>query len=199
MKNLKDLSRRHFLQSAGSLAGGAYLRMLGPGIVAITQAACSAKQGQAPFKVLTASEASDFAAIAARIIPTTDTPGATEAGVVYFFDNAFATDASAELDDVREGLAEFNAALDKAHPDNAGFAALSEDAQDAFLETQQYGYFFNITWAMTIFGFFSMEKHGGNKDLVGWDLIGFEGNHGAWQYPFGHYDAEVHGEANHGE
>jgi gluconate 2-dehydrogenase gamma chain len=198
MNDIQDPSRRHFLQSAGSLAGGAYLRLLGPGIVAITQAACSAKQEQAPFKVLTAREASDFAAIAARIIPSTDTPGASEAGVVYFIDTAFATDARAELGDVREGLAEFNAALDEAHPDNAGFAALSEDRQDEFLKTQQSGYFFNITWAMTIFGFFSMEKYGGNKDLVGWDLIGFEGHHGGWQYPFGHYDAEVHAETNHG-
>ena len=199
MKNIGKLSRRHFLQSTGSLTGAAYFRLLGPGIVAITQAACSAKEAQAAFKVLTASEASDFAAIAARIKPTTDTPGATEAGVVYFFDNAFAAEMSTELSDAREGLAKFNAALDKAHPDNAGFDTLSEDAQDAFLKTQQTGYFFNLSWAMTMFGFFSMEKYGGNKDQLGWDLIGFEGSHGAWQYPFGHYDAEVHAETKHGE
>jgi gluconate 2-dehydrogenase gamma chain len=199
MNNMKDPSRRHFLQSAGSLTGAAYLRLLGPGIVAITQAACSAKEEQAPFKVLTADEASDFAAIAARIMPTTETPGATEAGVVYFFDNAFAAEMNTELSDAREGLAEFNAALDEAHPGNGGFATLAEEAQDEFLKTQQSGQFFNLCWAMTMFGFFSMEKYGGNKDLVAWDLIGFEGNHGGWQYPFGHYDAEVHAETNHGE
>jgi hypothetical protein len=45
---------------------------------------------------------------------------------------------------------------------------------------------------MTIFGFFAMEKYGGNRGHVGWDLIGFEGHHGAWQYPFGYYDAAYH-------
>ena len=52
---------------------------------------------------------------------------------------------------------------------------------------------------MTVFGFFAMEKYGGNRDQVGWDLIGFEGDHGPWQYPFGYYDAQVRGEANDGE
>ena len=58
---------------------------------------------------------------------------------------------------------------------------------------------FNLMWAMTIFGFFSMEKYGGNRDQVGWELIGFEGGHGPWQYPFGYYDAQVHGETHDGE
>ena len=199
MNKRNILSRRHFLRSTGSVSAAAWLRLLGPGIAAITQAACTAKQEQAAFKVLSAGEASDFAAIAARIIPTTDTPGATEAGVVYFFDKAFAAEMRTEFSDAREGLAAFNAALHEAHPDNGGFATLSADAQDAFLQTQDSGYFFNLAWAMTMFGFFAMQSYGGNKDNVGWELIGFEGAHGAWQYPFGHYDAEVHTETNHGE
>jgi gluconate 2-dehydrogenase gamma chain len=40
---------------------------------------------------LTASEAADIDAVAARIVPTDDTPGAREAGVVYFIDRALAT------------------------------------------------------------------------------------------------------------
>ena len=43
---------------------------------------------------------------------------------------------------------------------------------------------------MTIYGFFAMSDHGGNADHLSWALIGFEG-HGAWQPPFGYYDAEV--------
>jgi hypothetical protein len=48
---------------------------------------------------------------------------------------------------------------------------------------------------MTILGFFAMSSYGGNRDHVGWDLIGFEG-HGAWTAPFGYYDQEAnaHGE-----
>ena len=106
---------------------------------------------------------------------------------------------SGQLEAARAGLAAFNAALKEAYPDTKRLSHLSEDDQDAFLRTQESGQFFGLVWAMTIFGFFSMSKYGGNKDNVGWDLIGFDGDHGAWQYPFGFYDAQVHGEENHGE
>ena len=35
--------------------------------------------------------------------------------------------------------------------------------------------------------------------IVGWELVGFEGDHGPWTYPFGYYDAQVHGETSDGE
>jgi gluconate 2-dehydrogenase gamma chain len=199
MNNPESLSRRSFLQSTGSLTGAAYLRMLAPGLAAITQAACSAKNEGAAFGILGPDEARDFAAIAARIMPTTDTPGATEAGVIHFIDKAFAAEMSDALDFARTSLTEFNDALGSEHGDATRLGDLGEDDQDAFLRTRETTEFFNLMWAMTIFGFFSMEKYGGNKDQVGWELIGFEGGHGPWQYPFGYYDAQVHGETHDGE
>ena len=47
-------------------------------------------------------------------------------------------------------------------------------------------------------GFFAMSRYGGNRDNIAWDLIGFEGNHGAWEYPFGYYDAEYAREKSNG-
>lgn len=199
MQDLSKLSRRQFLQSTGTLSGAAYLKLMTPALIAITQSACTAKQESAAFKVLSAREADDFATIAARLIPTTATPGATEAGVVYFFDNAFAAEMSDQLDDARTGLAAFNSALHDAYPDAASLSELSEDEQDAFLTTQESSQFFDVAWIMTMYGFFSMEKYDGNKDHISWDLIGFDGQHGAWQYPFGYYDAKVHDETKHGE
>jgi gluconate 2-dehydrogenase gamma chain len=199
MNNPESLSRRGFLQSTGTLTGAAYLRMLAPGLAAITQAACSANDQGMAFAVLGTDEARDFGAIAARIIPTTDTPGATEAGVIHFIDKAFAAEMSGQLEFARAGLAEFNDALRSKHASAAHLGDLSEDEQDAFLQTRETSGLFNLMWAMTIFGFFAMEKYGGNRDQVGWDLIGFEGSHGPWQYPFGYYDAQVHGETNDGE
>jgi gluconate 2-dehydrogenase gamma chain len=198
MKNPESLSRRNFLQSTGTLTGAAYLRILAPGLAAITQAACSAKDEGAAFAILGPDEARDFAAIAARIMPTTDTPGATEAGVIYFIDKAFAAEMSGQLDFARAGLAELNEALGSDHGTASRLDDLGEDEQDAFLQTRETTGFFNLMWAMTIFGFFSMEKYGGNRNQVGWELIGFEGGHGPWQYPFGYYDAQVHGETNDG-
>ena len=39
---------------------------------------------------------------------------------------------------------------------------------------------------------FSMPAYGGNRDGVGWKLIGFDDQH-AFQSPFGHYDRDYPG------
>jgi len=188
MQNSGGLTRRNFLQATGSISAAAFTRLGTPVLAAITQAACTAKQQGGKFLVLTDSEASIFSAIAARIIPTTDTPGAAEAGVIYFFDNAFADSMRANLDTARTGLAEFNAALAAAN--KGPFDMLAAAEQDEFLRSQQDTAFFSLLRLMTIYGFFAMSSYGGNRDNIGWDLIGFEGHHGAWAYPFGYYDAE---------
>ena len=178
------LSRRDFLHAAGA---SALVRLTTPVVAGIAQAACTAREQQAAFQILNVDEAADFAAIAARIIPTTDTPGATEAGVIHFFDQAFANEMSETLDSARAGLAELNQALG-----DRRFSSLAADEQDLALEDAEGERFFAVMRIMTIFGFFAMSEYGGNKDHIGWDLIGFDGHHGAWQYPFGAYDAEVH-------
>ena len=102
------------------------------------------------------------------------------------------------LDFARGGLQTFNMALQAKYGD-VRLDELDEDAQDTFLATLEESPFFDMMWAMTIFGFFSMPKYGGNRDKVGWELVGFEGDHGPWTYPFGYYDAQVHGETSDGE
>lgn len=189
MQNNNDVSRRRFLQIAGAVSSTTYLRLGGTLLATVTQAACTAKDEASPFKILQADEARDFAAIAARIIPTTDTPGATEAGVIHFFDNALAELGQNDLESARQGLAEFNTAL--VATDHGGrFDELSAERQDEFLRSQETSSFFAMAREMTIFGFFAMSSYGGNKDHVGWDLIGFDGHQGTWTYPFGHYDAQ---------
>ena len=190
MSHMHHVSRRNFLQSAGTLSGIACLRLTGAALATVAQAACTAEQKSAAFLVLGNDEAADFAAIAARIIPTTDTPGATEAGVIHFFDNAFADVMRDQLPEARRGLAEFNARLGEFDAAASRFGELSEAEQDAFLITEEEGDFFNLVWTMTIFGFFAMSKYGGNKDHIAWELIGFGGHNGGWSYPFGYYDAE---------
>ncbi|MGE8397186.1 MAG: gluconate 2-dehydrogenase subunit 3 family protein [Comamonas sp.] len=65
------------------------------------------------------------------------------------------------------------------------FADLSADEQDKALTAVQKGIedfenvpsatFFSTLWGTTKEGFFSDPIHGGNKDMVGWKLIGFPG------------------------
>lgn len=195
MNNKNDLSRRGFLQSAGAISGISCLRIAAPVLASIAQAACTAKEAGAPFALLGKEEAADFAAIAARIIPTTDTPGATEAGVIYFFDRAFAEERSGSLKLARNGLDELTATL----RNGTRFADLDAVKQDAVLGTIENSAFFKLVREMTLFGFFAMSSYGGNKENVAWDLIGFEGHNDGWEYPFGYYDAEVHGGSVDGE
>jgi len=192
--NKSTVSRRGFLQSTGVVVSGTWLRTIAPAAAGIAQAACTAKNTSAAFTILDVAEAKDFAAIAARIIPTTDTPGATEAGVIHFFDQAFAKEMSDSFDFARAELATLNKdiAADR-------FAALNDNEQDAVLADIDGQAFFELMRMMTIFGFFAMSKYGGNKDHIGWDLVGFKGHHGAWQYPFGYYDAQIHSARDHGD
>ena len=187
------LTRRSFLRAGAGVSTARLLGIGGASLMTLTQAACTARESRAPFVVLSDGEARDLAAIAARVLPTTETPGATEAGVVYFFDAAFDGAMSDALDFARSGLVEFNAALAVTHPGAAHLSSLAAADQDAFLQARENSDFFQLIRVMTLIGMFAMSKYGGNKDGVGWQLVGFDGSHGGWQYPFGHYDAEIHG------
>jgi gluconate 2-dehydrogenase gamma chain len=185
------VSRRLFLKgTTGTLTGFSLARLGVPGVLAIAEAARSARDETAAFEVLSKNEARELDAIAARILPTTDTPGAREAGVIYFMDKAFASFMSDELESIRSGLENFRSGVSATYPGTANFANLSEPNQDAFLTTRDRSRFFARVRHMTIAGFFCMSTHAGNRDQVGWKLIGFDGYRGTWQSPFGYYDAE---------
>jgi gluconate 2-dehydrogenase gamma chain len=179
-----SLSRRLFLQGTGSLAGWSAVRLSVPGVLALAEAATAARDEGAAFEILSASEAMEFDAIAARILPTTETPGAREAGVIYFMDKALASFMADELDSIRQGLADFQSGLP------TSFSELSEADQDAYLGVRDHTHFFNRLRFITIAGFFGMSSYGGNRDGVGWKLIGFDGDQDGWASPFGYYDAE---------
>ena len=184
MKDTEAISRRGFLKSASALAGSSLFRLSGASLAAIAQAACTARDEAATFVTLDEAEARDYGAAIARLIPATDTPGAADAGVIWFWDNVLGNYYAHLLEPVR-GLRERLLA-----ETNGRFADLEADAQDAALQAIEDDGRFEIWRILTIFGFFAMEKHGGNKDHLSWDLVGYHGHHGAWQPPFGHYDAE---------
>jgi len=184
MKDTDAVSRRGFLKSAGALAGSVLFRLSGASLASAAQAACSARDEAASFTTLDAAEARDYAAAIARLIPTTDTAGAADAGVIWFWDNVLGNYYAHFLEPAR-GL------RDRLLAETDGrFADLDADAQDAALRAIEDDGRFEIWRILTIFGFFSMAKHGGNKDHLSWDLVGYQGHHGAWQPPFGYYDAE---------
>jgi hypothetical protein len=144
-------------------------------------------------QTLGAAEASDFAAIAARIIPTTDTPGANEAGVIYFWDNVLGGSQARLLPVARSLREELNARLGQP------FSELTDVEQDEALRSVEADHRFMVWRNLTMFGFFAMARHGGNRDHVSWDLVGYQGHHGAWTPPFGYYDAHRDEDTNDGE
>ncbi len=181
-----NTTRRGFLQNGVALAGGSWLRFSAPGLAALAQAACSAKEEARAFNILSAAEAVEFEAIAARILPTTDTPGAREAGVIWFFDQTFGTFNAGSLEFARMGLTEFQSDIDG----GSLFSELDADAQDTHLKTQEDGQFFRLMWFMTLSGFFGMSQYGGNKDDIGWKLLDVDPHRHVYESPFGYYDAE---------
>lgn len=195
----KELTRRTFLQGSGTFVGSTLVRAGAPAIAAMSQAACTARDEGAAFETLTAAEAREIIAVAARILPTTDTPGATEAGAVYFFDKALGSFYADQLEIGRTLLAEFQSGVVDVYPGAERFSDLDEADQDTYLKSREQTPFFQNARILTIFGVFCLSKYGGNRDNIGWKLVGMDGPPHAWSYPFGYYDAEYGQEQKGGE
>lgn len=183
------INRRQFLSSSASLAKGSLLVLSVPAIVTACREASESRLQQAAFANLGAEEAAEFTAIAARIIPSDETPGATEAGVIYFMDNVLGDpERKPVLEALRDGLRELQYQVATEH--NLGFfAELDAQQQDEMLRANERTAFFNTMRYLTIAGTFSLPEYGGNRDNIGYNIIGFE-NPGGWAPPFGFYDAD---------
>ncbi len=182
-------SRREFLQSTGAVLGTTWLATRWSEVLATGTAAGRARDDAKPFVALAAADAADLAAIAERIIPSGETPGAREAGVIWFMDQALSGFMSAALGLVTSGLADLNRRV-LAEGLETRFVGLDAQAQDRLLTAIEAEPFFEAVHFMTLAGLFAMPAHGGNRDHVGWKLIGFEHAHG-WQPPFGYYDGRA--------
>lgn len=187
-------SRRDFLRASGGAVGWTVLATRFPGAA---QAALEARRiaagESAPSLVyLSPAEAAEVEAISALIIPTDDTPGALEAGAVYFIDRGLIDFLAPVADDFRAGLADFGGRLSRTHPGITSIADLEPLEANAFLESVEDTRFFRLCRTFTVWGTLADPVHGGNRDEVGWRMIGFEDRH-AWQPPFGYYDADAHG------
>jgi hypothetical protein len=188
---MDDLSRRLLLRAIAATLGAAALPS---NWIELAHAAVPALAPDEKFSFFSATDAADVEAVAAQIIPTDDTPGAREAGVIHFIDRALATFLSQLASDYRAQLAEFQTAFRTQRPagDAASFASLAADQQIAFLKTVDRTPFFEATRLLTLLGMFTMPKYGGNRDGIGWKLIGFEIQH-SFQPPFGFYDRDYPG------
>jgi len=128
-------------------------------------------------------------AMAAQIIPSDETPGAREAGVVYFIDRALTTFDRDKQPLYIQGLQDLE---DKTHellPPARRFSVLTSPQQAQVLTAIEKTDFFELVRIHTIMGFLANPEYGGNRDKAGWKLIGFEDKF-VYEPPFGFYDRD---------
>lgn len=142
-------------------------------------------------ETLTPEQAADVEAIASRIIPSDDgTPGAREAGVIAFIDRSLAGWAADQREQFEKDLAELNREVRRRWRGTASFAALTPARQDEMLRSIENQPFFQGMLFLTLVGMFGDPSYGGNRDHLGWRLLG-QGHEPLYQPPFGWYDAEA--------
>src|SRR5277367_2728369 len=117
--------RRSFLVGATTGLGGAWLAANWSVALAASVHARSMVISSAPpkFEFFSEQQAIEVAAIASRIIPSDDSPGATEAGAVYFIDRGLITISPEAQPIYRDGLVEFQEDIKAMFPEIAKFSA----------------------------------------------------------------------------
>lgn len=147
-----------------------------------------AAQTRAPrFEYLDSGTAAELEAIASAIIPSDETPGAKEAGVIFFIDRALATFDHDKRELYRKGLAGAQDERLAMFPGSQSIAALSSGQRAALLKSIEKTEFFEALREHVIIGFLAGPEWGGNRGKAGWKLIGFD-DAGGFQPPFGYYD-----------
>jgi gluconate 2-dehydrogenase gamma chain len=130
-------------------------------------------------------------AISARILPTTHTPGAVEAGAAHYVNFALGGAYRSWLARYQRGLSELQRHCRSGH--GMPFEDLGEDRQDTVLSALQAGAIGEIDGGADLFelvrrhvleGVFCEPNYGGNRDLVGWALVGFPGQRYGYPDPY---------------
>ncbi len=135
--------------------------------------------------VLTDSETATLGSLLERMFPSDELgPGALEIGVLDYLRGALAGAYAELLPTYRQALAVIDriATREFGH----GFAHLQPDRQDAIVDRLERGHieelrdsasvgFFEVVWQHLREGLFSDPTHGGNREMLGWRLIGFPG------------------------
>lgn len=189
MTDLTD--RRTFLRAA--IAAGAWaaasLVDIEDALAFASQQASAAPAAQS--SALTAAQSEVVAAVASRILPAVDgRPGAREVGASYFIDRALATFNAAQRPLYTDGIADLDRRAGMKAGGAASFAALTPVQQDEIIRDIETTPFFQAIRFDTIVGTFALPSWGGNRDYMGWHLLGFE-HQMTFQAPFGYYDGQT--------
>jgi gluconate 2-dehydrogenase gamma chain len=179
-------SRRQFLTLSATTLGGVLVYTLDR---KPTRVHAQSGTVRFPLRFFTEEEALAIAAAAARIFPSDESgPGADEAGVVIYIDRQLASAYGRDYyrytqPPFEQGVPEqgYQGQETPRQTYRAGlktlgrFHLLTPTEQDAKLRQIEITPFFSLLRTHTIEGMFSDPMHGGNRDLIGWQLLGFPG------------------------
>jgi gluconate 2-dehydrogenase gamma chain len=205
---LTDIGRRNFLLQSCTGISAVWISSNFPALLSAAKHARDTAQSAAPkLTFFTPDQAIEMDAITSRIIPTDDTPGAHEAGVVYFIDRALKTFAVDEQKNYRAGLSEIAARTKELFPPLDKFSAATPEQQDEILHSFDENApamrrpnrpraggqnFFDTLRSHTIIAFLLDPDSGGDPNGTGWKILGRERSH-MFQPPFGYYDKNYAG------
>lgn len=162
-------NRRDFIKTA-SLAFGSVL--LFPSCL---------KQNNS-YHFFTAEEAKCMIAFCEQIIPKDQSPGATDAGVIFYIDRQLSGVFHYDQDTYRNGIKNLQAYCKASY--NHPFEMLMADNQIKILEMLEANElkenewdktkpadFFNLVLSHTMQGFYGSPIHGGNKDYMSFEML----------------------------
>jgi len=186
------MRRRQFLVLSAASVGGVLVYSLDRRASRLFAQDKATQTLKIPLRFFTEDEALIVAAATSRIFPSDESgPGAREAGVVIYIDRQLAGPYGRDRYRYTHGPFDENAPRDfgyqgKATPSETyreglqglqGFDQLSPEEQDNRLRQIEDTHFFAVLRQNTIEGMFCDPAHGGNVDMIGWQLVGFPGPH----------------------
>ena len=187
---IPPMQRRQFLVLSAASIGGVLVYSLDRRASRLFAQEKTTQTLKIPLRFFTEEEALIVAAAASRIFPSDDAgPGAKEAGVVIYIDRQLAGPYGHDRYRYSQGPFDERAPREFGYQRQAtpsetyreglkslqGFDKLSAEDQDKKLQQIEKTHFFEVLRQNTIEGMFSDPVHGGNIDMVGWQLVGFPG------------------------
>jgi gluconate 2-dehydrogenase gamma chain len=184
--------RREFLAASAALLGGGWLSLQLPRLESLAAWARTAATEQAAFAILTVAEAKTMGAFAAQILPSdASSPGATEAGAIWFIDRALGPGYFPEFrEPIRSGIADLDDRARRRRRGTGGFGDLPAADQIRIMREVESTPFFFAGRMLSIMGVLADPRHGGNRDGAAMKILGIE-HRPSYQPPFGWYDAEA--------
>lgn len=198
------MKRREFIELSSKSLGGLLIYSL-TGVPSVVSAAegKGAEKVKVPLRFFTQQEAKVIVAASERIFPADESgPGAAQAGAMIYIDRQLAGPYGTDKYRYKQGpWQEVSADFGyhgKENPQQvyragiqklgADFLTLDGAKQDERLRAVEKTRFFQLLRQHTIEGMFCDPMHGGNANLIGWQMLGYPGPQMSYREQIGKYN-----------